>query len=79
MIASDESKALQIIHDENLAHTESLLVQSFLLDARNRDEAARYLLQIRADDTRVVKLAQFVQDWKCLVKLCEIRACILSR
>jgi hypothetical protein len=59
---SNECKAFQIIHDAKLAHPESPLVQSFILDAKDCDAAARYLLQSCADDTHGVEFARFVQD-----------------
>lgn len=66
--------ALRIIHDAQLAqlaHPDLPLVESFLYDAIDGNQAALYLLRTCADDTAGTKLCQFVEDWKALVKQCK--------
>ena len=63
--------ALRIIRDGKLAHPDLQLVECFIHNAKDCDQAAMYLLQVCKDDTTGVKFSQFVDDWKVLVKLCE--------
>jgi len=68
---TNTTRALRIIHDAQLGHPDLPLVESFLYDAIDGDQAALYLLRTCANDTAGTKLCQFVEDWKALVKQSE--------
>ncbi|TVY15038.1 hypothetical protein LARI1_G007719 [Lachnellula arida] len=68
---SDQALALALVHGAKLGHPDLPLVECFLRDAKDADEAARYLLQTCADDTNGSKFTQFVEDWKTLVTTCR--------
>lgn len=68
---TDKTLALRIINQAKLGHPDLPLVGSFLHDAIDGDQAARYLLQTCTDDTTGAKFSRFVEDWKALVKQCK--------
>lgn len=68
---SNTALALRIVHNAELRHPDLPLMESFLYDAVDVDQAARYLLQTCANDTDGTKLNKFVEDWMALVKRCK--------
>ncbi|TVY40524.1 hypothetical protein LOCC1_G005337, partial [Lachnellula occidentalis] len=66
---SDKNRILRIVRDTELAHPGIYLVEAFLTDAVDGDQAAKYLLQGYADNGIDVNFHQFVNDWKELVRL----------
>lgn len=68
---SDKTRVLRIVRDTELAHPGLYLVEAFLNDAVDGDQAARYLLQRYADNGSDINFHQFVKDWKELVRLCK--------
>jgi hypothetical protein len=71
VMENDKTLALRMIHNANLSHPDLPLVESFLHDAVDGDQAARYLLHTCVDDMTGIKFSQFVEDWKALVKRCK--------
>lgn len=68
---SDKARALKIVRNAELVHPSFSLVEAFLYDAVDGDQAARYLLQTYADDGSDANFTRFVEDWKDLVRLCK--------
>jgi hypothetical protein len=68
---SDKTRALRIVRNAELVHPGLPLVEAFLSDAVDGDQAARYLLQTYADNGSDANFTRFVKDWKDLVRLCK--------
>lgn len=66
---SDKSRALEIVPNAELVHPGLPLVEAFLNDAVDGDQAARYLLETYAIDGVDVDFARFLKDWNDLVRL----------
>lgn len=64
------ARARRLVQNAGLSHPDLPLVERFLCDAKDRSEAARYLLKVCDDDQTGTKFLKFVEDWKSLVKLC---------
>ncbi|CAG8977393.1 hypothetical protein HYALB_00007023 [Hymenoscyphus albidus] len=60
--------ALRVVQSANLRHPDLPLVEIFLQNAADSEQAARYFLQTYTDDVGGSKFTQFADDWKCLVK-----------
>ncbi len=67
---SDKTLAHAIIHSAKLEHPDLPLVECFIKDATDSDQAAKYLVRICTNDSKGVKFSQFVDDWKAIVKQC---------
>ncbi len=63
--------ALAIIYGAKLKHPDLPLVECFIQDATDGDQAAKYLLRTCTNDLEGVKFSRFVNDWKALVKQCK--------
>ena len=72
VMESNKSRALSIVQNANLIHPDPSLIETFLNDAVDGDQAARYLLQTYVDKEGGINLTRFVHDWKDLVKLCKV-------
>jgi hypothetical protein len=68
---SDNIRALRIVRNAEQVHPSLALVEAFLNDSVDADQAARYLLQTYADDGGGVNFTRFVKDSKDLVRLCK--------
>ncbi|KAI9744760.1 MAG: hypothetical protein M1818_001685 [Claussenomyces sp. TS43310] len=68
VLEGDKILAVHVIRRAKLRHPDLPLMGSFLYDAIDGDQAARYLLQMSEDDTTGIKFSRFVEDWKLLVK-----------
>lgn len=68
---SDRSRALRIARSAELAHPGIPLVEAFLNNAVDCDQAARYLLQTYTDNGSDVNLTRLLKDWTDLVSLCK--------
>ncbi|KAF7957508.1 hypothetical protein EAE96_003085 [Botrytis aclada] len=66
---SDKTRTLGIVRNAELVHPALPIVEAFLNDAVDGDRAARYLLEIYADDENDVDFTRFLRDWKDLVRL----------
>ncbi|TGO75395.1 hypothetical protein BELL_0215g00030 [Botrytis elliptica] len=66
---SDKARALSIVRNAELVHPGLPLVEAFLSDAIDGEQAARYLLQTYVDDRSNVNFVQFLKDWKDLLRL----------
>ena len=69
---SDKTRVLRIVRNADLRHPGLPLVEAFLNDAVDGDQAARYLLQTYADKGNDADFTRFVKDWTDLVRLCRI-------
>lgn len=68
---SDKVRALSIVRNAELVHPGLPLVEAFLNDAIDGEQAARYLIQTYVDDRSNVNFTQFLKDWKDLLRLCK--------
>lgn len=68
---SDKSRALRIVRNAGLVHPGLPLVEAFLNDAVDGEQAASYLLQEYVDNGSDAELTRFLKDWKDLVILCK--------
>ena len=68
---SDKTRALRIVRSAELVHPSLSLVEAFLDDAVDGDQAARYLLETYADNGSGPNVTRFVKDWKDLVRICK--------
>ncbi|KAI9727374.1 MAG: hypothetical protein M1834_008445 [Cirrosporium novae-zelandiae] len=66
---TDIASANCIISDSKLVHPDLPLVQTFLSEAADCHQAAKYLLRRCAGDTDGTEFARFVADWKALIKM----------
>ncbi|CAD6439539.1 2cd55bae-526d-4b9d-80b1-1076a0a5dd3d-CDS [Sclerotinia trifoliorum] len=67
---SDKNRVLRIVRNAGLAHPSLPLVEAFLNDTVDGDQAARYLLETYAIDGVHVDFVRFRKDWKDLVRRC---------
>lgn len=68
---NDKTRALRLVQNTELVHPGLPLVEAFLNDAVDGDQAARYLLQTYAENGSDVNFTRFVEDWKDLARLCK--------
>ncbi|TGO15164.1 hypothetical protein BTUL_0043g00170 [Botrytis tulipae] len=71
---SDKARALSIVRNAELVHPGLPLVEAFLSDAIDGEQAARYLLQTYVDDRSNVNFVQFLKDWKDLLRLFHVES-----
>lgn len=72
-----KTRILELAQKANLAHPGLPLVEVFLNDAVDGDQAARYLLEAYSQNGNTVDFTQFLGDWKDLVRLCKF--CFIFR
>ncbi|TVY35290.1 hypothetical protein LSUB1_G004842, partial [Lachnellula subtilissima] len=76
---SDKARALRIVQDTELVHPGLYLVEAFLNDAVDGDQAARYLLRRYADNGSNINFHQFVKDWKELDPKLDLKKKVARR
>jgi hypothetical protein len=64
--------ALEVVRSAKLPHPDGPLLECFLEESIDHDEAARYLLRRCSGDS--AGLGVFLSDWKQLVSTCEYPA-----
>ncbi|KAL2066798.1 hypothetical protein VTL71DRAFT_1222 [Oculimacula yallundae] len=69
---SERDRALIIIHNADLAHPGLPLIETFLNDAVDPDQAASFWLKTYTDEERDTDFERFFKDWKDLVTLFSV-------
>lgn len=66
-VASDLDRALETIRSVHLPHPDGALLECFLQDAIDPEQAAHYMLQRRLAGRDGLDLTPFLSDWKQLI------------